>query len=113
MIPNFWCSLEVAAAELLLCFVIEGNVWWKSTFLPMVTAAALDQHHMKLFKPFTTHVFAWSVTGLPDWLFDAKCYKFGYFRGSWRHKIVWLFLFNIWLFLEAVGTYYQTGVFAF
>ena len=28
-------------------------------------------------------------------------------------KIVWLFLFNIWLFLEAVGTYHQTGVLDF
>jgi len=28
-------------------------------------------------------------------------------------KIVWLFLLNIWLFLEAVGTYYQTGDLAF
>ena len=36
MIPNFWCSLEVAAAELLLCFVIKGSLWWKGTFLPMV-----------------------------------------------------------------------------
>jgi len=26
MIPNFWCSLEVAAAELHLCFVIKGNL---------------------------------------------------------------------------------------
>jgi len=29
MIPNFWSSLEVAAAELHLCFVIKSNVWWK------------------------------------------------------------------------------------
>jgi len=39
-----------------------------------------------------------------------------FFRGSWRKKnclAFWLFLFNIWLFLEAVGTYYQTGVLAF
>ena len=36
MIPNFWCSLEVAAAELHLCFVIKGSLWWKGTFLPMV-----------------------------------------------------------------------------
>jgi len=28
-------------------------------------------------------------------------------------KIVWLFLLNIWLFLEALGPYYQTGVLAF
>jgi len=41
MIPNFWCSLEVAATELLLCFVIKGNVWWKPTFLPMVTVTVL------------------------------------------------------------------------
>jgi len=31
-IPNFWCSREVAAAQLHLCFVIKGNVWWKRTF---------------------------------------------------------------------------------
>ena len=37
MIPNFWCSHEVTAAELHLCFVIKGNVWWKSTFLSMGT----------------------------------------------------------------------------
>jgi len=36
MILNFWCSVEVAAAELHLCFVINGNVWWKRIFLPMV-----------------------------------------------------------------------------
>jgi len=29
MIPNFWGTLEVAAAELHLCFVIKGNAWWK------------------------------------------------------------------------------------
>jgi len=32
LIPNFWCSLVVAAAELHLSFVIKGNVWWKRTF---------------------------------------------------------------------------------
>jgi len=42
MIPNFWCSVEVAAAELDLCFVINGNVW-KRTFLPMVTIVVLYQ----------------------------------------------------------------------
>jgi len=31
------CSLEVAATELRLFFVIKGDVWWKRTFLPMVT----------------------------------------------------------------------------
>jgi len=61
MIPNFWASLEVAAADLHLCFVIEGNVWWKRTFLPMATIAVLHHKHMKLFKPFTPHVIAWSV----------------------------------------------------
>ena len=43
MTPNFWCSLEVAAAELNLCFVIKGNPWWKRTFLPMVTIVVLHQ----------------------------------------------------------------------
>jgi len=52
MIPNFWCSLDVAATELHRCFVIKGSVWWKRTFLPMVTIAV---------KPFTPHVIAWSV----------------------------------------------------
>jgi len=61
MIPNFWASLEVAEADLHLCFVIEGNVWWKRTFLPMATIAVLHHKHMKLFKPFTPHVIAWSV----------------------------------------------------
>jgi len=61
MIPNFWCSLEVAATELHLCFVIKGNVWWKRTFLPMATIVVLHHKHMKLFKPFTPHVIAWSV----------------------------------------------------
>jgi len=37
MIPNFWYTLEVAAVELHLCFVIKGNVYWKRAFLPMVT----------------------------------------------------------------------------
>jgi len=61
MIPNLWCSLEVAATELQLCFVIKGNVWWKPTFFPMVTIVVLHHKHMKLFKPFTPHVIAWSV----------------------------------------------------
>jgi len=51
MIPNFWCSLEVAATELQLCFVIKRNVWWKRTFLPTVTIVVLHHKHMKLFKP--------------------------------------------------------------
>jgi len=54
MIPNFWCSLEVAAAELHLCFVIKGNLWWKRTFLPMVTIVVLHRKRMKLFKPLYT-----------------------------------------------------------
>jgi len=61
MIPNFWCSLEVAATELQLCFVIKRNVWWKRTFLPTVTIVVLHHKHMKLFKPFTSHVIACSV----------------------------------------------------
>ena len=61
MIPNFWGSLEVVATELHLCFVIKGNLWWKRTFLPMVTIAVLHHKHMKLFTPFTAHVIAWSV----------------------------------------------------
>ena len=61
MIPNFWCSLEVAEAELHLCFVMNGNVWWKRTFLLMVTMVVLHHKHMKRFKPFTSHVIAWSV----------------------------------------------------
>jgi len=62
-IPNFWCSLEVAATELHLCFVIKGNVWWKRTFLPMVTITVLHHKHVKQFTPFafTPHVIAWSV----------------------------------------------------
>jgi len=52
MIPNFWCSLEVSAAEMHFCFVIMGNVWWKRTFLPMVAIVVLHQKYMKLFKPF-------------------------------------------------------------
>jgi len=43
MIPNFWSTLEVVAAELHLCFVITGNLWWKSTFLPTVTFVVLHQ----------------------------------------------------------------------
>ena len=39
-------------------FVIKGNVWWKRTFLPMVTIAVLHHKHMKLFTPFTPHVIA-------------------------------------------------------
>ena len=61
MIPNFWWSLEVAAAELHLCFVIKGYVWWRRTFLPMVTIVVLHHKRMKLFKPFTPHVIAWSI----------------------------------------------------
>ena len=59
MTPNFWCSLEIAAAELHLCFVIKGNPWWKRTFLPMVTIVVLHYKYMKLFKLFTPHVIVW------------------------------------------------------
>ena len=58
---QFWCCFEVAATELHLCFVIKGNVWWKRAFLPMATIVVLHHKHMKLFKPFTPHVIAWSV----------------------------------------------------
>jgi len=61
MIPNFWCSLEVVATELQLCFVVKRNVSWKRTFLPTVTTVVLHHKHMKLFKTFTPHVIAWSV----------------------------------------------------
>jgi len=61
MIPNFWYCLEVTTTELHLCVVIKGNVWWKRTFLPMATIVVLHNKHMKLFKPFTPHVIAWSV----------------------------------------------------
>ena len=62
MIPNFWCSLEVAAAEPHLCFVIKANVWWKRTLLPMVPIAVLHHKHTKLFKPFNPNVIAWSIS---------------------------------------------------
>jgi len=61
MIPNFWCSLEVAAAELHICFVIKGNVRWKRTYVRMVAIVVLHHEHMNLFKPFTPHIIAWSV----------------------------------------------------
>jgi len=60
-VPNFWCSLEVAAAELHLCFVVKGNLWWKRTFLPMFTIVVLHHKHLKLFKPFIPYVIAWSL----------------------------------------------------
>jgi len=60
MIPNFWCCLGAAATELHLCFLIKGNLWWKRTF-QMATIAVLHHKHVKLFKPFTPHVIAWSV----------------------------------------------------
>jgi len=43
MITNFWCSLEVVATELQLCFVVKRNVWRKRIFLPTVTTVVL--HH--------------------------------------------------------------------
>ena len=61
MIPKFWCSLEVTAAELHLRFVTKCNLWWKRTFLPMVTIIVLHHKHTKLLKPFTQHVIAWPV----------------------------------------------------
>ena len=61
MIPSFWCSLEVAATEVHLCFVIKGNMRWKRTFLAMATIFVLHHKHMKLFKPFTPHVIARSA----------------------------------------------------
>ena len=41
MILNFWCSLAEAAAEVHLCFVIKGDVWWKGTFLAIVNVVVL------------------------------------------------------------------------
>jgi len=61
MITNFRCCLEVAGAELHLCFVIMGNVWWKRTLLRMANIVVLHHKRMKLFKSFTLHVIAWSV----------------------------------------------------
>jgi len=94
MIPNLWCSLEVAATELHLCFVIKGNVWWKRTFLRMVTIAVLHHKHTKLFTPFTPHVIARVailafLSQKPQiWLF-LKAFGFRMF--------FWLFVF-FWLF---------------
>jgi len=54
-----------------------------------------------------------TVQGCQIGFFDAKFNAFGFFRGSWREKnclAFWLFLLNIWLFLEALGPYYETGV---
>jgi len=53
MIPNFWCDVEVATAELHLCFLIKGKVWWKCTFLPMFTIVVLHHKDMKLVRAFT------------------------------------------------------------
>jgi len=53
IVPNFWCSLEVAAAEMHVCFVIKGYVWWKRTFLPMAAILVLHHKNMKL---FTSHL---------------------------------------------------------
>ena len=50
-----------SSAELHLCYVIKGHVWWKRTLLPMITIVVSHHKHMKLFKPFTPHVSAWSV----------------------------------------------------
>jgi len=61
MITSFWCSLEVAAAELHLCSVMKSNLWWKRTFLPMFTIVVLHHKHLKLSKPFIPHVIAWSL----------------------------------------------------
>jgi len=52
MVPNFWCSLEIAADKLHLCFVIKANLWWKRTFLPMATTVVLYLKYMKLFTAF-------------------------------------------------------------
>ena len=61
MIPKFWCSPEVTAAGLHLGFVIKRSLWWKRTFLPVVTIIVLHHKHTKLLKSFTQHVIAWSV----------------------------------------------------
>jgi len=45
---------------------------------------------------------------------DAKFHKFRFFLEALGvKKIVWLFSFEFLVILEAVGTYYQTGVLAF
>jgi len=42
-VPELLVQSRGRAAELHLCFVTKGNVWWKRTFLPMVTIVVL--HH--------------------------------------------------------------------
>ena len=44
-----------------LYFVIKGNLWWKYTFLQMVTIVVLHHKHMKLAKTFILHAIACSV----------------------------------------------------
>ena len=43
------------------CFVIKVNVWRKHTFLAMVAIVMVHHRYMKLFKPFTPRVIAWSI----------------------------------------------------
>jgi len=61
MVPNFWCSLEIAAAKLHLCFVIKANLWWKRTFLPMATTVVLYHKYMKLFTALTQYTAGYCV----------------------------------------------------
>jgi len=56
LILNFWCCLELAAAKLHLCFVINGNVSWNRTF-PMVTAVVLQCCQMLCFSPHWAILF--------------------------------------------------------
>jgi len=63
MVPSFWCSLDVAAAKLHICFVIKANLWWKGTFFQMATTVVL--HHKYSIWSYsrhlhsTPHVIAW------------------------------------------------------
>jgi len=75
----------------------------------MFTIVVLHHKHLKLFKPFIPHV----IQGCQIGFFDAKFRKFGFFQRQLASKNTLVFSFQYLAFLEAVGTYPQTGVLAF
>ena len=94
MIPNFWCSLEVAVAELHLCSVIMGNLWWKRTFFRCL----LSLCYITNIWSYSSHLYRMLFRVARLAFLTPNLGNLAFFRGSWRQKILFGFFFSIFGF---------------